>query len=57
MKGDDNEKNDNQNPKDDGKKGNNKRSLDEMDPTHSFNPETNSKEISQEIIPKKKVVI
>jgi hypothetical protein len=57
MKDDDHKKNDNQNLKDDGKKGNNKRSLDEMDPTHSFNPETNSKEISQEIIPKKKVVI
>jgi hypothetical protein len=57
MKGDDNEKNDNQNPKNDGKKGNNKRSLDEMDSTHSFNLEINFKEISQEIIPKKKVVI
>jgi hypothetical protein len=57
MKVDDHEKNVNQNPKDDGKRGKYKRSLDEMDPTHSFNQETNSKEIFQEIISKKKVVI
>jgi hypothetical protein len=57
MKVDDHGKNVNQNPKDDGKKGKYKRSLDEIDPTQSLNQEKNQKENFQEIISKKKVVI